>query len=613
MRKPGRVLLALLLVLTTTWLVQAQSQVCRVEGVVFDAGGAVVPGVSVTATGPLGSRMTVTDRHGAYRLQLPGAGRWQVQAELAGFSPARCTVQLGPGEALVCDLTLRVSAVEEVVEVAPSPTVKSKGRRGAPAAPVFNTERYAPIAENRPLRVADEPRSTFSIDVDTAAYSNVRRFLRQEHRLPPPDAVRLEEMVNYFTYDYPAPPEGDPFSVTAALGPCPWDATRRLALVALQARQVQLEQAPPMNLVFLVDVSGSMQPANKLPLVQQALGLLVDTLRPQDKVALAVYAGSSGLVLDSTPGDRREELRSAIERLQAGGSTNGGSGILLAYAVAERNLVPHGINRVILATDGDFNVGTTGTGDLIRLVEEKRQGGVGLTVLGFGMGNLRDELLEQLADRGNGSYAYVDNLAEAQKVLRAQGAGTLLTVAKDVKVQVEFNPRQVAAYRLLGYENRRLQDEDFRDDAKDAGDMGAGHSVTALYEITPVGAPGLPKSDVPPLRYSKGERKPRGGSVSNEWLSVRTRWKPPLGGEARERMVTLEETSSDPGPEMRFAATVAHFALLLREPKPDPVAFAAVAERAREASGHDPFGWRAEMVGLAQEAGRLARERLASR
>jgi Ca-activated chloride channel family protein len=275
--------------------------------------------------------------------------------------------------------------------------------------------------------------------------------------------------------------------------------------------------------------------------------------------------------------------------------------------------VPHGINRVILATDGDFNVGTTGTGDLIRLVEEKRQGGVGLTVLGFGMGNLRDELLEQLADRGNGSYAYVDNLAEAQKVLRAQGAGTLLTVAKDVKVQVEFNPRQVAAYRLLGYENRRLQDEDFRDDAKDAGDMGAGHSVTALYEITPVGAPGLPKSDVPPLRYSKGERKPRGGSVSNEWLSVRTRWKPPLGGEARERMVTLEETSSDPGPEMRFAATVAHFALLLREPKPDPVAFAAVAERAREASGHDPFGWRAEMVGLAQEAGRLARERLASR
>jgi Ca-activated chloride channel family protein len=459
--------------------------------------------------------------------------------------------------------------------------------------------------------VADDPRSTFSIDVDTAAYSNVRRFLQQERRLPPADAVRLEEMVNYFSYDYPAPKEGDPFSVHVALGPCPWDATRRLALVALQARQVELEQVPPMNLVFLVDVSGSMAPENKLPLVRRSLDLLADSLRPQDRVAIVVYAGSEGLVLDSTPGDRREEVRTALARLQSGGSTNGGAGIRLAYAVAERNRIAHGINRVILATDGDFNVGTTGTGELVALVEEKRKGGVSLTTLGFGMGNLRDELLEQLADKGNGSYAYVDDLAEARKVLRAQGAGTLMTVARDVKVQVEFNPARVAAYRLLGYENRRLAHEDFRDDARDAGDMGAGHTLTALYEIVPAGAP-LPGKDVPALRYSKLERKTRGGHA-REWLTVRTRWQPPLGGGGRETVSVLADDTPDGGAEMRFATAVARFALLLREEKPDPAALARVAEEARSSLGRDPYGWRAELVTLAESASGLAREQRAAR
>ncbi|HYH86873.1 MAG TPA: VWA domain-containing protein, partial [Pyrinomonadaceae bacterium] len=347
-------------------------------------------------------------------------------------------------------------------------------------------EAYAKIDENPFLEAARAPLSTFSIDVDTASYSNTRRFLT-EGRLPPKDAVRIEELVNYFSYDYPQPAGSAPFSVTTEVAECPWNAKHKLVHIGLQGKRVSNEDMPPANLVFLLDVSGSMNAPDKLPLVKSALRMLTGQLGARDRVAIVVYAGSSGLVLDSTPGDRKGEIVGALERLQAGGSTNGGDGIQLAYRVAQDNFIQGGTNRVILATDGDFNVGVTGDDALVRLIEEKRRGGVFLSVFGFGTGNLNDSMMEKLADKGNGNYAYIDGDAEARKALGEQVGGTLVTIAKDVKIQVEFNPRLVAGYRLIGYENRLLADRDFNDDTKDAGEIGAGHTVTALYEIVPAG------------------------------------------------------------------------------------------------------------------------------
>ncbi len=353
----------------------------------------------------------------------------------------------------------------------------------------WNAEEYAYLPENPFQRVSDQALSTFSIDVDTASYANVRRFLHSG-RLPPPDAVRIEEMINYFTYDYAAPAGEHPFSVAVEAHAAPWQPHHRLVRIGLRGREIAFEHRPVSNLVFLIDVSGSMNEEKKLPLVQRALKLLVDHLTENDRVAMVVYAGSSGLVLPSTTGDRKEAILGALDRLRAGGSTNGGAGIQLAYRTAEDHFVKDGVNRVILCTDGDFNVGVTSPGDLVRLIEDKRKSGVFLSVLGFAGGNYADARMQELADKGNGNAYTIDSLSEARKVLVEQAAGTLITIAKDVKIQVEFNPAQVAGYRLLGYENRMLAAQDFNDDRKDAGEIGAGHQVTALYEIVPAGRGG---------------------------------------------------------------------------------------------------------------------------
>ncbi|HTK57059.1 MAG TPA: von Willebrand factor type A domain-containing protein, partial [Gemmatimonadales bacterium] len=394
-----------------------------------------------------------------------------------------------------------------------------------------NTEEYNHIRENGFLPVASSPLSTFSIDVDKASYANVRRFLDQGS-LPPADAVRLEEMINYFSYDLPEPRGEHPFSITTDVGTAPWAPEHRLVRVAIQGKRLRGERIPPSNLVFLIDVSGSMSDENKLPLVKRSLRMLVDQLREEDKVTIVVYAGAAGLVLPCTPGTERTRILNAIDNLSAGGSTAGGAGIQLAYRMARQNFVQEGNNRVILATDGDFNVGVSSEGELTRLIEEERRSGVFLTVLGFGTGNYADARMEALADKGNGNYFYVDNIMEGRKVFVEELQGTLFTIAKDVKIQVEFNPAEVAAYRLVGYENRALRNEDFNNDAIDAGELGAGHSVTALYEIIPVGSRGA--SNVPgvdPLRYQTPERRIIG--QRGELMTVKLRYQRPEGSPSR--------------------------------------------------------------------------------
>jgi Ca-activated chloride channel family protein len=472
------------------------------------------------------------------------------------------------------------------------------------AGPRMHTEAYHRIVDNDFVAVATSPLSTFSIDVDTASYANVRRFL-SGGQLPPRDAVRIEELINYFRFDYP-PPDGDtPFSVTASVAECPWRTDHRLVHLGLQARDIPEGQVPRRNLVFLLDVSGSMDDPRKLPLLKAAMGLLVDQLTEQDRLSIVVYAGASGLVLPPTSGDRKGEIRAALAELRAGGSTAGGAGIQLAYKVAADSFIEGGVNRVVLATDGDFNVGITSEGDLSRLIEEKRKTGVSLSVLGFGMGNLKDSTMEMLADRGNGNYAYIDTLDEARKVLVSEAGSTLVTVAKDVKLQVEFNPATVSAYRLIGYENRVLADADFNDDLKDAGDMGAGHSVTALYEVVPVGAP-VDVRGVDPLKYQE-PRRTAAAAASGELMTVKLRYKAPDGDTSRLLAVTVKGTGRGESADLRFAAAVAGFGMLLRDSEhKGSASFAQVLELARGAQGQDPGGYRAEFVRLVERAQELA-------
>ena len=447
--------------------------------------------------------------------------------------------------------------------------------------------------------------STFSIDVDAASYSNVRRFLAQG-TLPPADAVRLEELVNYFPYHYPDRAGEHPFGLIADVGPCPWADDHRLVRVALQARRVDTRELPPSNLVFLIDVSGSMQSPDKLPLVQRAFRALVQELRPEDRVAIVVYAGAAGLVLPSTPGTRKEEILDAIDRLEAGGSTAGGAGLRLAYDVAREHFLTEGNNRVILATDGDFNVGVSSDAEMIRLVERRREEGTFLTVLGFGTGNLKDTKMEQMADHGNGHYAYIDSYSEARKVFVREFGGTLFTVAKDVKIQVEFNPARVQAYRLLGYENRLLAREDFADDRKDAGELGAGQAVTALYEVVPVGAEPVALGD-DSLTYQQVSVRPSARG-SRDLLTVRVRYKAPAGSTSRLLTRPLADRGGEPSKDFRFASAVASFAMLLRDSEHRGSAtFDRVIELARGARGADPEGYRAEFVTLVETARDLSR------
>lgn len=466
----------------------------------------------------------------------------------------------------------------------------------------LDQENYKPIQENSFLSTLAHPVSTFSIDVDTAAYSNVRRFI-ESGRLPHPDAVRIEELVNYFTYDYPEPAGEHPFSLSVETARCPWNEAHRLVRIGLKGRSVDTDALPPANLVFLIDVSGSM--SGRLPLVKSALKLLVEQLRAQDRIAIVAYAGAAGLVLPATPGNRGGAIRSAIERLEAGGSTAGGAGIELAYRTALQNYLPEGNNRVILATDGDFNVGPSSESALHALIEEKRRSGVFLTVLGFGTGNLNDAGMELLADKGNGNYAYIDSQLEAKKVLVDEMGGTLLTIAKDVKIQVQFNPAKVREYRLIGYENRLLQREDFADDSKDAGEIGAGHTVTALYEIVPA----QEQAAVDSLAYVETRVKQEARD-SSALSTVELRYKPPHG--SRSILVSREVEDADKpisqaSPDLRFASAVAEFGLLLRDSRFKANAdYAALRRRARAAVGADSHGYRNEFVELVEKTRALS-------
>jgi len=467
---------------------------------------------------------------------------------------------------------------------------------------VAKGERYAEIEENPYLETSRAPLSTFSIDVDTASYANVRRFLNQG-QLPPKDAVRIEELINYFEYDYPSPTGDVPFSVHTDVAVCPWNQKHKLVHIGLQGKKVSLDNVPPSNLVFLLDVSGSMNEPNKLPLLKDSLRMLVNQLSSKDRVAIVVYAGASGLVLPST--NNKNEILNALDELSAGGSTNGGAGIQLAYRVALDNFIQGGNNRVILATDGDFNVGLSSDNELVNLIQNKRQSGVFLSVLGFGSGNYNDSMMEKLADKGNGNYAYIDTTEEVRKALGQQAAGTLYTIAKDVKIQVEFNPAKVAGYRLIGYENRVMANRDFNDDKKDAGDIGAGHSVTALYEVVPAGQ--ALENDGIELKYSKYE--PSETRFGKEMLTLKLRYKEPNENESKLLTVgvldnnkTIEMASQN----LKFASAVAQFGLLLRDSRfKGNASFSNINNLVENSLGDDLRNYRGEFLELVRKAERL--------
>ena len=592
-------------------------------GVITDTAGAVLPGVTVTLSGTE-SRTAITNGRGEFSFDNLLPGKYTTR-DAPGIQGARTR---GLGGCRSCR----------------PPDAEHGGRRAAgnhhgfrgiaarsrrerigawyawrchsghdcprrydaysPSLPRFNNEAYDHIEERVLRRVAKDPLSTFSIDVDTASYADVRRFLA-DGALPPADAVRIEELINYFRFDYPQPVHNEPFSITTELAPCPWNGKHRLALIGIRGRDTVDTAPKPRNLVFLLDVSGSMEPPDKLPLVRNAMRMLVDTLTAQDRIAIVVYAGASGLVLPSTPGDHKDAIHQAIARLEAGGSTNGAAGIQLAYQVARRHFVRGGVNRVLLATDGDFNVGVTSQNELVRLIEEERESGVFLSVLGVGTGNLKDSTMEMLADKGNGNYAYLDSLHEARKVLVREGGATLNTIAKDVKIQVEFNPAMVEAYRLIGYENRALRDEDFNNDKKDAGEIGEGHAVTALYEIVPAGTKAEGAS-VDPLRYQQPALVRTRAAASSEVATVKVRYKAPDGDVSRLVTKALLDSEAPMSANLAFASAVAEFGMLLRDSEHKGTAsYAAIAARARSFRGSDPEGYRAEFIKLTNLAAAL--------
>ena len=578
----------------------------------------------------------ITDFEGAYRLVSSKSGTFNIRASFAGYkSSIKKGITLSAGKAIVADFELEQNEIQSaeiknkaVLREEKTITSKQLKEYNVPAqgavtdgfyknsgslfnaspvfrgsAPDFNTEQYDYIAENNFRSVRNNPLSTFSIDVDAASYANTRRFINSGS-LPPVDAVRIEEMVNYFTYTLPEPKGGAPFSLYTEATPCPWNKEHRLVGVALQGGKVATENLPPSNLVFLIDVSGSMQSANKLPLVKKSLQLLVQQLREQDRVAITVYAGNAGLVLPSTRGSDKEKIMAAIDGLEAGGSTAGGAGIKLAYKVAKENFNEEGNNRVILCTDGDFNVGASSDGELVRMIEEKRATGIFLSVLGFGTGNYKDSKMEKLADKGNGNYAYIDNIMEAKKVFVNEMGGTLMTIAKDVKIQIEFNPAKVKEYKLIGYENRILNDEDFNDDKKDAGEMGSGHRVMALYEIVPVGSSSTGVS-IDPLKYQPSGSKSK-TDFSDEMMTVKVRYKEPqasvsklIANSVKWSEPTIEKMSDN----LKFACAVAEFGLILRNSAhKGKSSYDQVLNLARASNDKDEQGYRSEFIRLVEAA-----------
>jgi Ca-activated chloride channel homolog len=597
---------------------------------VTDTSHAPLPGVTVRIKGPE-ERSAITNERGEATFAAVRSGTYTVSAELGGFITALQPATVHSGSTERVAIAMHLSLLQESVTVSGESVVVGGAAGGvayrstppppmaspAPAGHIAGEwramearrsgEQYDDHGDNAFRAVSTEPLSTFSIDVDTASYANVRRFLN-EGSLPPQAAIRIEEMINYFKFDYPQPKGGEPFSVTTELAECPWNTTHRLALVGLQGREIVDTATPPRNLVFLIDVSGSMQPADKLPLVKHGMLMLADTLTARDRVAIIVYAGNSGLVLESTPGNRKERIRRALDSLNAGGSTNGGDGIKLAYRLARENFIESGVNRVILATDGDFNVGVTSRHELERLIESERESGVYLSVLGVGTGNINDAGMELLADKGNGNYAYLDTMHEAHRVLVKEAGSTLVTIAKDVKIQVEFNPAMVGAYRLIGYENRLLQDQDFNDDRKDAGEIGAGHSVTAIYEIVPAGVGG-DRPRVDPLKYSPAPpARTASSKYADELMNVKLRYKTPDGDVSRLTSAAVLNRILPISANLGFASAVAEAGMVLRKsPHAGKGSYASAIERARRFRGEDRDGYRAEFARLMELAQALAK------
>jgi Ca-activated chloride channel family protein len=589
-----------------------------ITGKVTDDQGTPLAGVNVIVKKT--SNGTITDINGAYRISVRAEDKVLIFSYV-GFE----TKEVSINGRTVINVKLFPSVMElNEVAAVQNEVYKKADRSMAPVSyytsgvvgglntcydamiPDFNTEGYSTIHENGFKDVLNQPLSTFSIDVDRASYSNVRRFINMG-QLPPVDAVRIEEMINYFSYKYPEPNGEHPFAVYTELSVCPWNSKHQLLHVGLKGKSMDKSELPPSNLVFLIDVSGSMSDANKLPLLKSAFQLLVRELRPEDHVAIVVYAGAAGLVLESTPGSEKDKILEAIDRLQSGGSTAGGEGLLLAYKTAEANFVEGGNNRIILATDGDFNIGVSSNAEMERIVEKEREKGVFITVLGFGMGNYKDDKMEIIADKGNGNYAYIDNIQEARKTMVSEFAGTLFTIAKDVKFQLEFNPARVKSYRLIGYENRLLNDEDFNNDKKDAGEMGAGHTVTALYELIPAGSEENTGS-VDPLRY-QANSSPVKPNPNAELLTVKLRYKQPDGltsilyeNPVKGKLTEFSATSE----EFRFSAAVAEFGMLLRDSEFKAGAtIEQVIQIAQGSRGTDEEGYRAEFIKLVKTADAL--------
>ena len=596
----------LVLLMAVICLGTMNAQTITVTGIVTDA----ADGTSITGCSVVNNRSksgAITDVNGRYSIQAQKGD--VLLFRFIGYKEEKRVV-----ESVKLDVKMKTDdvALEECVVVGYG-TMKTKAVTGAYVAVCptamydmdarMNTEEYGRIQENGFKSVADTPLSTFSIDVDPASYSNMRRFINRGE-LPPADAIRTEELVNYFSYDYPKPTGDDPVKITVEAGTCTWNTTHRLVRIGLKAKEIPTEQLPASNLVFLVDVSGSMWGANRLDLVKSSLKLLVNNLRNKDKVAIVTYAGSAGVKLEATPGSDKQKIREAIDELTASGSTAGGAGIHLAYQIAKKNFISDGNNRIILCSDGDFNVGVSSDEGLEQLIEKERKSGVHLTVLGYGMGNYKDKKIQVLAEKGNGNHAYIDNLQEANRVLVGEFGATLHTVAKDVKLQVEFNPSQVQAYRLIGYESRLLKDEDFNNDAKDAGDMGAGHTVTAFYEVIPAGVKNEYVGKVDDLKYQKKEKMTLKPTGSDELLTVKLRYKAPDKDVSRKMELPFVDNKGDSvSSDFHFASAVAMFGQLLRDSDfKGTTDYDKVIKLAKQGLNNDERGYRREFIRLVEAA-----------
>lgn len=604
-----------LLVMNFAWATEV------ITGCIKDEKGKPIPGASITVKNS--KRGTMADANGCFSITIDNSNQ-KLVVNSVGFEIQEISIKPGVTNYSIV-LIQSTEKLSEVVVTALGIQKKSRNFTrsydlpgSVPSVqvisgnyqhfePTLDREGYGYITENRFLKVTDNPLSTFSIDVDAASYSNIRRWIKQ-NQLPPAGAVRVEEMINYFKYNYSKPNGEHPFSVNTEVAICPWNTDHQLVLVGLQGKEIPVDNLPASNLVFLIDVSGSMSDENKLPLVKASLKMLTEQLREQDKVSIVVYAGNAGLVLTPTSGANKTKIIESLDRLEAGGSTAGGQGIQLAYRVAQEQFIKGGNNRVILCTDGDFNVGAYSDDELVRMIEQKRESGVYLTVLGYGTGNYQDSKMQQLADKGNGNHAYIDQLSEAKKVLVNEFGGTLFTIAKDVKLQVEFNPAVVQGYRLIGYENRLLNKEDFNNDKKDAGEMGSGHSVTAIYEVIPQGVSTNLLDSVDALKYQKKVKQVR--TSGEEMMTVKIRYKIPESDKSilfDQVIKQSDKTILQVSENLRWAAAVAEFGMLLRGSEfVQSGSYDQVLELARTSSTFDKEGYKKEMISLVYLASSMA-------